>query len=157
MHSCKWTSSLPVHALFKPPSPAAAAASPPHPPGHSSVLWVCLQHGGHTWKRCVWALMQAPGGKSSIPADSICVVGLGWKTASMGSPEPRTATVSKGAATDHLPNTSSHHFWAADPCFPHFSPSFVCKAKEASCSLPLADFSPLRFPWLGGCSEVGSP
>lgn len=115
---------------------------------------------GHAWSRSEWALMWVPGGTPSGPADPICGVGLGWKRAMVGSPEPMAwvpTSVSKDAATGRLPNTFCRHFWASEFYLPHVSPCSVCKAKRASCSLLLGGVSPIGLMDLGGCSEAGSP
>lgn len=104
--------------------------------------------------------MWVPGGTSSGPADPICEVGLGWKKAMVGGPEPMAwvpTSVSKDAATGRLPNTVCRHFWASEFHLPHISPCSVCKAKRASFSLLLGGVSPIGLMDLGGCSEAGSP
>lgn len=104
--------------------------------------------------------MRVPGGTPSGPAGPICEMGLGWKMAMVGSPEPMAwvpTSVPKDAATGRLPNTICRHFWASDVPFPHFSPCSACRAERASCSPLLGDGSPLGLMYLGGCREADSP
>lgn len=146
-HACIWI----AHPAC-PRSETATLPSSSRHPGPPSVLRACLQSGG-TWNGSEWALMRVPGGTPSGPAGPICEMGLGWKMAMVGSPEPMAwvpTSVPKDAATGRLPNTICRHFWASDVPFPHFSPCSACRAERASCSPLLGDGSPLGLMYLGG-------